>query len=444
MKSKLLYFGAAVFSLLLMAAPGARSQGLTFTTNTYAVGSQPDAVAVADINGDGNPDLISANYGGNSLTVLNNNGSGLFGVNATLPVGTNPVFVAAADINGDGHPDLICANAGENSLTVFTNNGNGGFGFNATLEDFYGVGTPDGLVLTNIFGNSYPDLICANTNGLLVVFQNTGPGEFVFQNTYGVGSGSEYVIAADVNGDGHPDLITADYANNTLTVLTNDGTGNFPNLTTYTVGTNPVCVAAADINGDGKVDLVCANYTSKSLTVLTNNGHGVFGSNATINLSGKPTSLALQDLNNDGKPDLVVTVSALVSDIQVFTNNGSGGFGSNTTINLGTQSSVVTANVTGTTRKYVITANHSPLGKLTVLTQPGPFSPHLTITHPSLNSFKVSWVSTYTNFILQTNSNLTAPNWSPANLPLSLSNGTNQSSTLNPAPPGKLFFRLVE
>ena len=182
MKSKLLYFGAAVFSLLLMAAPGARSQGLTFTTNTYAVGSQPDAVAVADINGDGNPDLISANYGGNSLTVLNNNGSGLFGVNATLPVGTNPVFVAAADINGDGHPDLICANAGGGTLTVLTNNGSGAFGLNAT---------------------------------------------------YTVGNAPYSVVAADVNGDGLMDLVSANEGSGTLTVLTNTavvGTGAFHNV----------------------------------------------------------------------------------------------------------------------------------------------------------------------------------------------------------------------
>jgi hypothetical protein len=179
--------------------------------------------------------------------------------------------------------------------------------------------------------------------------------------------------------------------------------------------------------------------------VLTNNGHGVFGSNATINLSGAPTSLALQDLNNDGKPDLVVTVTAFVgSGLQVFTNNGSGHFGSNTTVNLGTQGSVVTASVPGTIRKYVITANNSPLGRLTVLTQPGPASPHLTITQPVLNAIKVAWVSTYTNFILLTNNNLLTTNWFPANLPLNTGNGTNQSSTLNPAPPGKLFFRLVE
>ena len=79
------------------------------------------------------PDLISANYRDNTLTVLTNNGSGGFGSNATLSVGAQPICVVAADVNGDGKLDLICANYGDSTLTVLTNNGSGGFGFNATL-----------------------------------------------------------------------------------------------------------------------------------------------------------------------------------------------------------------------------------------------------------------------------------------------------------------------
>ena len=195
-------------ALFLRLYPIVLAQGLTFTTNTYNVGSVPSWVVAADVNGDGKLDLICANSGGgngNTLTVLTNNGSGGFGSNATLNVGSDPYCVVAADVNGDGKPDLISANDGDNTLTVLTNNGSGGFGSNATLN---------------------------------------------------VGSQPDCVVAADVNGDGKLDLISANVDANTLTVLTNNGSGGFGSNATLTVGSYPVFVVAADINGDGKLDLI--------------------------------------------------------------------------------------------------------------------------------------------------------------------------------------------
>ena len=94
-------------------------------------------------------------------------------------------------------------------------------------------------------------------------------------------------MAADVNGDGKLDLISANVNDNTLTVLTNNGSGVFGSNATLTVGSYPNCVVAADVNGDGKSDLISANSgggTGNTLTVLTNNGSGIFGSNATLNV----------------------------------------------------------------------------------------------------------------------------------------------------------------
>ncbi len=143
----------------------------TFTNSfTLNVGSQPVAVVAADVNEDGLMDLISANYGANTLTVLTNNGSGGFGSNATYAVGSQPQSIAAADINGDGHVDLIGANFFANTLTVLTNNGSGGFALASTLD---------------------------------------------------VGKGPSSVTVADVNGNGGVDLISANQSANTLTVLTN-------------------------------------------------------------------------------------------------------------------------------------------------------------------------------------------------------------------------------
>jgi hypothetical protein len=159
-------------------------------------------------------------------------------------------------------------------------------------------------------------------------------------------------------------------------------------------------------------------------------------------LSGNPTSLVLADLNGDGKVDLAVTVKSLVSSIQVFTNNGHGLFGANTTIaGLPLQYALTTAVVNNSGLNALILAGGESENKLTVLAPPAIVPPVLALTHPAAGTFIISWVSAATNFVLLTNNNLTTTNWFPANYPVTV-NGTNQSATLSPAPPGKLFFRL--
>jgi hypothetical protein len=437
--------GVALFGLLLAAARPALAQGLTYTTNTYSVGSSPFAVAVADVNGDGYPDLITANSTGNSLTVLTNNRAGIFGFNATLPVGADPVFVVAASINGSAKPALVSANAntsaGAGTLTVLTNNGSGVYGSNSALYA-YGVSC---LASADLYGNGRPDLI-GNDGTLLLLYTNTGAG-FGFPYSIGGGDGQvEYILAVDVNGDGSPDLVTANYdesaPSSTLTVLTNNGAGGFSIASTPAVGNQPQCVVAVDINGTGKVALVSANYGAQSLTVLTNGGLGQCGSNATINLAGSPTSIVSADFNGDGRPDLAVVENN--NTLVVLTNNGGGGFGSNTVVNFNvSQQSLVTAKVNSSGLNDLITVNGTTPGVLTVLTQVGAGRPWLKITRPNLNAFLLTWVSSTTNFSLQTNNNLASTNWLPANLPVTSANGTNQSTLTSP-PPGKLFFRLKQ
>src|ERR1700733_6165458 len=310
------------------------AQGLTFVTNTYSVGPFPHFVTTADVNGDGKLDLIVANSGTNTLAILTNNGNGLFGSNATYTVGGSPSSVCATDINSDGKLDLICANITamlpsdySGALTVLTNDGTGMFGSNAT----YTVsGAPTSVVAADINNDGKPDLICAIAGnfpsmGTLLVRTNNGAGVFGSNATLNVGNNSypTCVVAADVNGDGKVDLISANQGANTLTVFTNDGFGNFKLSATLAVGNSPTCVVVADVNGDGKPDLITANFFGGTLTVLTNNGSGVFGSNATIYVNDEPRAVAAADLNNDGKIDLI-SANWTNNMLMVFTNNGSG------------------------------------------------------------------------------------------------------------------------
>ena len=168
---------------------------------------------------------MTVNNSGNTITVLTNNGHAVFGFSQTLATGKSPQGLLATDVNGDGYVDLICPNVGTNTLTIFTNNGRGIFGLNATPT---------------------------------------------------VGNKPSCVVAADLNGDGHIDLISANSGGwetgngTTLTVLTNNGYGVFGSNTTLTVGTLPFFLVAADVNADGKPDLITANFKDNTVTVLLN------------------------------------------------------------------------------------------------------------------------------------------------------------------------------
>jgi len=90
-----------------------------------------------------------------------------------------------------------------------------------------------------------------------------------------------------------------------VVVLTNAGSGLFVSNATYTVGSDSVAVVAADVNGDGKPDVIAVNRSGSTLSVLTNNGTGAFGSNTTLNASSEPNALAVADINGDGRVDLI-------------------------------------------------------------------------------------------------------------------------------------------
>jgi hypothetical protein len=282
------------------------------SNDTLNVGSSPLCVVVADVNGNGRPALISANFGDGTLTVLTNNGSGGFGSNDTLVVGAFPTYVAAADVNGDGKIDLICANYGDNgsgsTLTVLTNNGRGRF----VLATTPSVGNgPYAVVAVDVNGDGKMDLISADAvDSTLTVLTNNGSGRFGFYATLPVGTFPQSVAAADVNGDGKKDLISANTTGGTLTVLTNNDSGQFGLNATLNVGlsTNsaPASVVAADVNGDGKMDLISANFGDNTLTVLTNNGSGRFGLSSTLDAGQGPNSVTAVDVNGDGLPDLVI------------------------------------------------------------------------------------------------------------------------------------------
>jgi hypothetical protein len=251
-----------------------------------------------------------------------------FGTPVTLIAGNFGVFsLAVSDFNEDGAPDLALSINGT-KIGVALNDKKGGFSVPSSITV---GGVPDRLSAADLNGDGHADLIVSHSDAIggTSVLLGKGDGSFGAPSRY-VTQGYSHAVAADVDNDGDPDLVVTNRvtafggpANSTVSILFNDGAGAFTATgTTYTPGTG-FGLAVADFNFDGKADILTSSESGQAGVML---GDGTGGFAATL-ITSIPFGyeFAVGDVNEDGKPDLV-TADVSADTVSVFVADGKGTF----------------------------------------------------------------------------------------------------------------------
>jgi FG-GAP-like repeat len=303
--------GAALFH----AAPAAADVGVS--------------VAVGDLNGDGLDDIVNIDAVG-AINVILCNPDGSFSMTTYTPGDLSaPSSVAVADVNGDGWPDVIVTDASDatTGVHVLFNNGDGTLATAVVYpsgED--GTPGPQAVVVADANGDGLPDIVTANgTADAVSILPNAGGGAFGAPQQYPTGTSAVAIAAADVNGDGWQDIVTTNLGDDSVAVLLNNGDGTFAAPVEQTVGSGPVSVSLVDVNGDGHPDAVVANQNDNTASVLLGNGDGTFAAPKSYPTGLRPSWITAQDLNGDGLPE-IVTDNYNDGSVSLFANNGDGTF----------------------------------------------------------------------------------------------------------------------
>jgi hypothetical protein len=329
-------FGSNTVSVLL----GTGNAASPFQTHVdYPTGSEPISVAIGYFNGPQSPPYVAtANNFANTVSVLPDSSAGTLGAATSFATGSEPTFVAVGDVNGDGNPDLAVADEGGGSVSVLLGNGNGTF---QTHADFGAGISPRSIALGNFNGDQNLDIAVANTNSAsdsVSILLGYGNGSFQDSGVFATGLEPLGAASGDFNGDGIPDLVTAGPAPSgtcggqagqgapCVTVQLGKGDGTFQAPIETQVSSLPYGVAVGDFNGDHILDLAVVNVGADTVSILLGNGNGTFRTPVNSYSTGSEP-VAVAAGALGGGHTLDLVVANLESDtVSVLVGNGDGTF----------------------------------------------------------------------------------------------------------------------
>ncbi len=271
------------------------------------IGVDARSVTSGDFNNDGMDDIAAANYAGSpgdKARVFLATGGGAFAESSSNSVGGRPRQIEAADLNADGNVDIITANQISATLTVLLGNGDGTF----TRDGDYSAnlaGSVDLVRVLDFNGDGDLDIYTlGGSPGAANILLGDGTGGF---GAATVLAGFRELAVGDFTGDGKQDLAVEyfDGSTSTLRILQGDGSGGYTPIAGASYARPGKDLTAADLDGDGDLDLASAFGGEDVVAVLLGNGDGTFtaDANSPYAVGTNPRAMTARDFNGDGTTD---------------------------------------------------------------------------------------------------------------------------------------------
>ncbi len=285
----------------------------------------PTSVYAADLDNDGDMDILSASSGDDKIAWYENEGSGNFSNQQIITTAANGASsVYAADLDNDGDTDVLSASVNDDKIAWYENDGSGNFGTQQIITTDTNHATS--VYAADLDNDGDMDVLSASRYDYNIAwYENDESGNFGNQQIITTDAiEAQSVYAADLDNDGDMDVLSA--SSSKISWYENDGSGNFGTQQIITTATDGAY--AADLDNDGDMDVLSTSFDDSKIAWYENDGSGNFGNQQiiTTNVDGA-TSVYAADLDNDGDMD-VLSASCCNSDkIAWYENEGSGNFG---------------------------------------------------------------------------------------------------------------------
>ncbi len=296
----------------------------------------PLGIRAGDLDGDGAIDLVVVLdlFRDDSVRWLRNRGDATFDTPQNLCcAGLSPSSVALTDLDGDGDTDLVTMGLGNPpQLAVRLNNGMGDFAAETLSPGVTAARGSSILVVADFNADDAPDIVALDTfdQSVFAFLPNSGDGAFPAVTLFDVPQSSFAITTGDLDGDGDVDVaIASGIGDESVTVYLNDGGGSFDRGGSFATNGPATSLAAADFDGDGDVDLAVASDTllpTDDVCILFNRSDATFRTPATcVTVGAGPAALVAVDIDADGDVD-IATVNRRSDNGSILLNDGRGGF----------------------------------------------------------------------------------------------------------------------